>query len=199
MNRHRGGRRGWRGRCEQSAAVDIRRLKARGVLRPGASFEWIWSQADQYLGSVQIGVGTHALELTYDWTPWDGPPRPIRCTVPFTWTSPHLGGQRMWLECPRCTRRCVAVYAGGRDFACRLCLRLGYLSESMSLLDRAWHRMHKLEARLAEDSSKPKRMRWATYGRICDQLEAVEERGDSLMLPGLQRLAARHGIEIDRG
>ena len=68
----------------------------------------------------------------------------------------------------------------------------------MNSLDRAWHCIHKLEARLDGDGSKPKRMRWVTYERICEQLEAVEERGDALMLPGLQRLAARHRIEIDR-
>jgi len=100
-------------------------------------------------------------------------------------------------------RRCelwrVAVYAGGLDCARRLCLRLGSATESMSPLDRAWRRMRKIEARLEEDGSKPKRMRWATYERICEQLEAVEERGDALMLPGLERLLARCGTSIVSG
>ena len=44
-----------------------------------------------------------------------------------TQTSPcHLGGQRHWFACPRCSKRVAVLYAPGRYFACRQCGGLSY-------------------------------------------------------------------------
>jgi hypothetical protein len=38
-------------------------------------------------------------------------------------------GRRWYWLCPRCSRRCEAIYASG-VVGCRVCLHLGYLSQS---------------------------------------------------------------------
>ena len=47
-----------------------------------------------------------------------------------TQTSPcHLGGERRWFTCPRCSKRVAVIYTPGRYFACRQCCGLGYATE----------------------------------------------------------------------
>jgi hypothetical protein len=53
--------------------------------------------------------------------------------------------------------------------------------------------MHGIEARLEEDGSKPKRMRCATYDRLCAQIVGPEVRGQALWWPGTERLLSRLG------
>jgi hypothetical protein len=55
-----------------------------------------------------------------------------------TQTSPcHLGGQRHWFTCPRCSKRVAVLYAPGRYFACRQCGGLGYATQKEGAGDRA--------------------------------------------------------------
>ena len=54
----------------------------------------------------------------------------------------------------------------------------------MTTLSTRLYRLHsgytaarkKLEARLNEDDSKPKRMRWSTFNRICEHIDERDER-----------------------
>ena len=50
-------------------------------------------------------------------------------TVYVEWSQLTFG-RRYWFLCPRCGRRCEAVYTLGRDVGCRRCLRLGYKSQT---------------------------------------------------------------------
>ena len=74
------------------------------------------------------------------------------------------------------------VYFGakGGRYACRMCLRLAYLSEAQDGMGRMWRKQGKLEARLGEDGEKPKGMHWKTYERINDQIDDVEQAKDGL-------------------
>ena len=54
-------------------------------------------------------------------------------------------------------------------------MRLAYASEAESRIDRINRKFHKLEAKLGEDGEKPKCMRWGTFERICEQLEAADQ------------------------
>jgi hypothetical protein len=92
----------------------------------------------------------------------------------------HLGGQRHWFTCPRCSRRMAVLYAPGRYFACRQCGGLGYATQKDGAGDRASTKADKLRKRLGwqagilnGDGGKPKGMHWKTYLRLKDHHDAL--------------------------
>jgi hypothetical protein len=98
-----------------------------------------------------------------------------------TQTSPcHLGGQRHWFTCPRCSKRVAVLYAPGRYFACRQCGGLSYATQKEGVGDRASTRADKLRNRLGWEAGilngsggKPKGMHWTTYQRLKKQHDAL--------------------------
>ena len=196
--RYGAGRPGWRRKCENSMAFDIRRLKLRGRLVPGQRYTWRWTRDDEWVGNVGVATYADRLEIDYTWTPRDCEPRPVRCCVPIEATPCHFGGGRKWFRCPRCFSRRAVLYFGGPDFACRCCLRLAYLSECLSPLDRLWRKQSKLEARLGLEGERPKRMRWRTYERLLDRIDAIEAAKDEVWWPQFARLAQRLGCDPEQ-
>ena len=91
-----------------------------------------------------------------------------------TQTSPcHLGGERRWFTCPRCSKRVAVIYTPGRYFACRQCCGLGYATQKEGAGDRASSRANKLRKRLGWEAGilngngvKSKGMHWTTYNRL---------------------------------
>ena len=79
------------------------------------------------------------------------------------------------------------------------CYRLGYAVRRGGQLDRAHHRLARLHLRLGADYAgpdmpippKPKWMRWKTYGRIHQQIDAGREQLDVVFAAGAQRILAR--------
>lgn len=99
--------------------------------------------------------------------------------IRIEWTRVNFGGERPWLICPACHRRCLALYCGPR---CRKCLDLRYRVELQSTLDRLFTRARRLRRRLGQvDASiaqpipaKPRRMRWHTYLRLRERIRLAE-------------------------
>lgn len=96
----------------------------------------------------------------------------------------HLGGFRWWLRCPCCERGRTALYlplrAGGRDWECRTCHGLRYLTQRLPVEGRAEVRMRRVSKRILGKRwddwldcppSKPKWMRHPTYGRHVETWE----------------------------
>jgi len=173
--RYGAGRPGWRRKCEHLLALDIRVLASREHL-PSEShitryFPWQWTRGGEPAGSIRVQAESHQLRLSYSASnqPFDYP-------VSVERTPCHYGGSRPWFRCPRCSARNAVLYGTAADgrFGCRRCMRLGYASESESLIDRINRKLHKLEAKLA-DGKKPKWMRWRTFDRICKQLDAADQ------------------------
>jgi len=54
-------------------------------------------------------------------------------------------------------------------------MNLVYASEAEGAIGRFWRKQCKLEARLGADGEKPKWMRWQSYRRLCERVDAVEE------------------------
>jgi len=54
-------------------------------------------------------------------------------------------------------------------------MRLAYAGEAESRVDRINRKLHKLEAKLGVEGQKPKWMRWPTYNRICEKLDAADQ------------------------
>ena len=116
----------------------------------------------------------------------DGAPVDVYELVPFIYTPTMFGGRRQWLRCLRCGRGCRNIY-GGRYFRCRLCYRLRYASQGERPDQRALDRARKIAKRLHdrwggateeeyEFPPKPPRMRWATYNRLEEQYDELENR-----------------------
>jgi hypothetical protein len=139
------------------------------------------------------------VELSYTWTPIRDEPESKFTRVRIERTPCHLGGWRAWFLCPWCRRRCAILYglSGDGYFACRMCLRLAYMSEAEDAAGRLWRKQRKLEARLAEDGGKPKWMRARTFERIYESIGAVEEARDRDFALGAARLLCRLGVNLN--
>jgi len=91
---------------------------------------------------------------------------------------------------PEVRQGCRKIY-GGRYFRCRLCYRLRYASQGKSRGDqRALDRARKIAKRLHdkwggtteeeyEFPPKPPRMRWATYNRLEEHYDELENAADA--------------------
>ena len=175
-----GRRSSYSGKAETSDSMplDIRKIARKGLLVPGNGFSWQWLVNDRQVAGISIRVDyDHGMVLTYR----------IKSTgevveqLVHTQTSPcHLGGQRYWFTCPRCSKRVAVLYAPGRYFACRQCGGLGYATQKEGAGDRASTRADKLRKRLGWEAGilngsggKPKGMHWKTYQRLRSHHDAL--------------------------
>lgn len=198
--RYGAGRPGWRRKCEQSLALDVRQLHRKGLLLSRGS-RYCWSWTTNYgdpAGNIMVTVEDEKLILDYQWTPYCGDPVSVSCTLYLHRTPCNFGGHRRWFNCPQCWRRCAVVYFGasGGHYACRNCLRLAYLSEGEDLTGRLWRRQRKLESRLGPNGEKPKGMHWRTCERIGGQIADVESRRDALLLDHLGLLDSFSNTDV---
>jgi hypothetical protein len=172
--------------CEACLSLDLAWLRRRGMLTPGRTSTLTWSWGGQQTGSISLRAEEHGVRLIYRTKDGSGAPLNVSELVPFAHTGTMFGGQRRWLSCPKCRRRCRKLY-GGRYFRCRRCYGLRYASQSEGRGSRAMDRAHKLAKRLHdkwggategeyEFPPKPPRMRWATYRRLQAQYDDLQNR-----------------------
>ena len=153
-----------------SMPLDIRKISRAGLWVPGNSFSWQWLVNDSEVASIRIRVDWQSMVLSYR----------IKSTGEVveqrmqTQTSPcHLGGDRRWFTCFRCSKRVAVIYAPGRYFACRQCCGLGYATQKEGAGERAASRANKLRKQLGWEAGilngnggRPKGMHWKTYQRL---------------------------------
>lgn len=109
--------------------------------------------------------------------------------VSIEFSAMPFGGRRAWFRCPKCERRCAAVYDIDQAPVCRSCTGATYLSQRETHVDRLLRRSQALRRRLGDTSVsnllelskvagrppvKPSRMHWSTYGRLASELIALE-------------------------
>lgn len=125
----------------------------------------------------------------------------VRYRLQLVTTRPPLGGIRWWFLCPRTARRVSKLFLprGGRQFLSRQAYRLGYACQRIDASDRIHMRARRLHRTLGGEGNwldgppeKPKWMRWATYRRKVDRLEALQRRLDRHWLPRLTKLLHRY-------
>ena len=183
-----GSGRSWAGAptCEGCHSIDLAWLRRRGMLTPGRCSTVTWSRGGEQTGSIALVAQDDDVRLVYRTKDHDGSQVDVAEVVPFAYTPTRFGGRRQWLRCPKCGRRCRKIY-GGRYFRCRLCHRLRYASQSAGPDQRASDRARKIAKRLhdmwggATEAEydfppKPPRMRWATYNRLLEQYDELENR-----------------------
>ena len=179
-------------------SIDVRWLKRRGMLRPGASGSLTWSRRGEVVGSIQIQAEPERVRLKYrhksGGDEWQDQSYPV-----YLDTTPcHLGGARQWFLCPArgCGRR-VAVLYGGTIFACRHCYQLAYPSQREHFSDRKARRADRIREKLGWEPGilngtgwgRPKGMHRKTFDRLCRE-------HDTLTNASLASMAQRLGIQI---
>jgi hypothetical protein len=184
--------------CEDCLALDVRDLHRKSPLRPGMGFSCSLRVGSEPSGYIHVDVQQDALQLAYAWHPPGSTVWTRGCQrVQITWTRCHFGGARPWFRCDGCGRRAAKVYLGGGDaaFACRLCHRLVYRSQSQQPATRAIAKARKLRVRVGGSRSlldpfpdRPARMHRRSFYRLLDKAIATQERVIAL---DLYRLRAR--------
>ena len=102
----------------------------------------------------------------------------IAARLRFTETATRFGGLRLWMLCPRCSRRCRVLFIGFGRVACRRCFRLPSQPQSLDQMDRALHAMGKIARQIDPHAAmdfpgKPPGMHWTKYNRLAERLRPV--------------------------
>jgi len=178
--------------------IDIRQLARHGYLRVGMAYGWRWKRRGEVVASINVTVDIDRVWFTYRQRERGGEWQDMRYPVRVERTACHLGGLRIWWQCPaaNCGRR-VAVLYGGGVFACRHCYRLAYRSQRETDSDRATRRVDVLRNRLGWEpgalngnGQKPKGMHWRTFERL-------EAQHNALVTQSLAGVMAKFGCTRD--
>lgn len=199
MGGYGSGRRGGKITVGQMTALDVRKLKRAGCLKPGFCGQSTWSRGETVIATICFRVeidasGVMHVRLLYKTRDRNEAWQDMDYRVNLDWTPCHYGGSQAWFRCPSCHRRVATIY-GGKVFACRHCHRLAYDSQNERPDDREGRQVDKLRDRLKWQPGllhgkewKPKWMRWRTYYRLEAQYDERMRR-----LLGLMR--DRFGVE----
>ncbi len=168
---------------ETCRSIDIRQWQRQRLLDPESHFSWCWQEAGVTVASINVQVKTELVVLTYK-ARWPGREwQDIDERIGLSFSSCHYGGQRPWFVCPmaECGRAVAVLYLSGLRFLCRHCHSLAYASQREGRAERALRRGQKIRTRLGGTTfvidpfpEKPKRMRWATYGRLIEKADEAE-------------------------
>ncbi len=188
---------GSRDTCEASLRIDIRYMRAKGLLAPGSQGTLSWSRGGEQTGWIRYKVHALTLELDYRTRPAGGDWTPVNEHIPFDRVDQPFGGSRLYFICPRCRHRCMVLY-GGSHFRCRKCQNLAYASQSEDAAARAMSRSQNIRKRLGDSGGfddpfppKPKGMHWATYDRLEREYAVQDERAATVLVGLLARLGGR--------
>lgn len=177
------GRPGYRLKAEQTLKVDLRIWRKLGYLVNGSAFAWQWSRGGEVTANIGVSVRDGSIRFGYTAQGADA------SQTIYTTTRPcRYGGARTWFQCPCCGGRAVVLFMRAGRFACRQCQKISYTSQSGSAHDRANTRYHQLHALV--EAGKPKWQRWATFERLEDRFERVNEQVNRSLMKLIQRLQA---------
>jgi hypothetical protein len=193
------------GTVDGTRAIDVMKLARAGCLAHSQRRTLQWILRDGSTAWVLVTGGREAIRLDYRIRLARGDWEAVSQRVPIRWTSCRFGGEQPWFICDvsingvYCGRRVAKLYSGGRLFACRHCYRLSYAVQRGGQMDRAHRHLARLHRKIGADYDspgmppppKPKWMRWKTYSRITQQIEAGEGRLDMVFYVGARRLLDR--------
>lgn len=182
------GRYGSSSKTNEYHSVDLAYLKRHKLLRTGTNGTLRWSRGGEQTGWIRYAVERDGLRLNYKTRSWGAEEwQTINELVPFTYTQTNFGGQRRWLRCLSCGRRCRVIY-GGSYFRCRRCYDLKYETQYEQAWARVITKAQKVRMRLGGDGSmdelfppKPKGMHWKTYNRLAAMNELYDKHWLRLM------------------
>jgi hypothetical protein len=171
MGGYRSGRNRSRLLVEECLSIDVRRWSRERFLVAGNYFGWQWSHDGQPTGNIGVRIGDGAAWIYLGYSCDGG--KHQEHPVALARQSCHLGGRRVWFQCPNCVRNVAKLYLRSGRFRCRHCHRLGYLIENQDYGQRMWMKIEKLE-RLMEQP----RLRHYTRERLIERCVESEVRRD---------------------
>ena len=179
------GRPAHKGKAEACMRLDVRLWARRGMLAPGYSGTWSWSNSHtgERTGSIGFRISGAMAILSYA---LNGSTRSQ--TVPIVTTPCNFGSSRPWFACPLCHERVAILYLRRGGFYCRTCAKVGYYSQSEDACGRAWRKQQKAEAKLDPNWQRPKGMHHATRERLLETIWECEEVRDRAIAGFLSRL-----------
>ena len=176
--RYGAGRPSYKVKAEHLQRVDIGRWHRGGFLHTGRSFTWSWHRGDEPTGNIGVLVhGADSLRLQY-MVGSDDQRRDGSQTIRLARTACNYGKSRPWFVCPVCQRRAGVLYMRAGRFACRLCQRVAYSSQSEDVMGRMWRVQQKIEMRLGKYWQRPSGMRQPTYRALINRLCEADRRRD---------------------
>ena len=186
------GRPAQRLKAESAESLDIRVWARAGIFTEPIIFSVNWDRGGRPSGCISVFVRSDAALLRYrirvggseEW-------QDRKQVVKVKHTVCNFGGVRKWFKCPECSRRCELLYFRFGSFACRLCQKIAYRSQSGDSIDRLGHKLRKLEAPIQR--GRPTGMHRTTFKRKRERAIDIElSRDQQIRL----RLAAM-GCEED--
>lgn len=135
-----------------------------------------WSNA---FGKTSVGIISREenIELCYK-TPFGD----ITQRVEIEWAKCGVGGQRVYVRCPKCEKRCYKLFLHEYRWVCNNCTGLLYSTQIEDKVDRALRKSKKLRERLGAPMTtgtpveRPKGMHWHTFFRLWGKLIQEEEK-----------------------
>ena len=162
--------------------IDIRYMKKRGLLHPYNTGTLSWTRGGVPNGNISYNCHQDRLELNFRYREYGGDWQPVHQTIHFDRTPCNYGGERLWLLCPRCSRRVGLLYNAHRLFLCRHCYHLSYSSQQEGHINNAISQKHKLGERIfehyefGEGYGKKKGMHWKTFNRLYEKYQQHEQQ-----------------------
>lgn len=190
------GYRGHRPTIEGATQLTVRKFNHAGALVPGARGEASWAGTDGESWSAEFRVTDSEFILSYRvWDESDHSAIPWERQIPYVRTPCRYGGTRPYWLCPFCRRRfeVLVMTTNGRTWACRKCLRVCYVSQTLGRGDRLQRRAERIYNSLGGEHEdglvyKPKGMRWRTFNRRIDRANELSEAADELFALRVYRL-----------
>lgn len=139
---------------EETKRIDIRYMRRRGFLRSGHFGSLSWTYNGEPSGDIRFTCHADRIVFNYRYRSGGDEWESVEQSVCFDRTPCHLGGERIWLLCPHCQRRCEVLSIAGKYPACRICYRLPYQSQCEDHLSRLFTRQQKLEEMLWGENRK---------------------------------------------
>lgn len=188
-------------RVEDCLALDVRELRRKGALVPGATGTLTWERGGDALASVAFRVDITGLVLSYD--AYDGEAqRAIEQSVAMSSVPARFGGARAYFLCPGtdCGRRVAVLYFARGAFRCRRCHGLAYECQREDAARRARRRANKCRARLGwprwgvpapQIAARPKGQWHTTFRRLLTSVAAADAIADGAYAARYWRLACQ--------
>lgn len=149
-------------------SIKIADMYRNNTMSTGRYF-WSWQRNGEKAGAISFVVAEDWVTFQYSTKDSYGNSIGVDKAVRFTLTNCNYGGRRKWFLCG-CGRRVARLFIYGQHVACRHCFNLVYPTQNGDEIDRAWSRIHRLEARLKDDRYRPKGMHWKTFRIIKERL-----------------------------
>ncbi|WP_422042509.1 hypothetical protein [Roseateles sp.] len=154
------------------------------MLKPG-SWAWQWRDAETQEVIAALGIIGGATQMILTPTTSD---LSMNERIDITRTPCKLGGSRAWFKCPKCSGRVAKLHLRGGRFACRICQRLTYASQSEDLIARLWRQQAKIEAKLGRHWQRPKHMHQTTFERLRRRLWDLEAAREEAFALAVRRM-----------